>query len=275
VIEERNQGEKISTDKAALPPAKLGRELLRGVREGWDRLGMVLAVSLTWTFLLFAALWMGALLSFALPGLIGMALGALVVMGILCGPSAGVFHLAHKTGAREEVSYLDFWRGAIKLWRPAFVLGLTHLLVGTLFIANLSFYMSLRNVAGTAATVLCLYTLLFWLMMAVYHLPLLVAQEAGLFDEEGKPARRGTFAVLRRAFYLAFGTPFFTLGLLLTLLLVTALLMATGVAAALLWAGWLPLLITYPTRALLIRYGVLPAPVIKEVVPDEKFRIKN
>jgi hypothetical protein len=273
-MEQRSTAEKNSPDKAVLPPARLGRELLRGAREGWDRLGLVLAVSLTWTFLLFAALWVGALLSFALSGMAGVVLGTLIVTGTLSGPSAGAFHLAHKIAAREEVSYLDFWRGAGKLWRPALGLGLAHLLVAALFVANLTFYLSLRNVAGTAATVLCLYTLLFWLIMAVYHLPLLVAQEAGVFDEEGKPARRGTFAVLRRAFYLAFGTPFFTLGLFLILLCVTAILMATGVAAALLWAGWLPLLITYPTRALLIRYGVLPVPVVKEVVPDEKFRIK-
>jgi hypothetical protein len=143
----------------------------------------------------------------------------------------------------------------------------------TRVIVNLAFYINLRNIAGIAATVLCLYTLLFWLMMTLYHLPLLVAQEAGIFDEDGKPARRGTFAVLRRACYMAFGTPFLTLRLNLTLLLVTALLALTGVAAALFWAGGLPLLITYPTRALLIRYGVLPAPVVKEVVPDEKFRM--
>ena len=148
--------------------------MLRGVREGWDRLGLVIAVSLTWTALFFGAVWVWLFLSIALPKPAGILLGALVAMSLLCGPSAGAFTLAHKIGEREEVSYLDFWRGARKLWRPAFGLGLLHLCVATLFVVNLIFYANLKNIAGIAATVLCLYTLLFWLMMALYHLPILV-----------------------------------------------------------------------------------------------------
>jgi len=105
------------------------------------------------------------------------------------------------------------------------------------------------------------------------HYPLLVAQEAGVFDEPVRRARRGALPVLRRAFFLALGRPFYTLGLLFIAALATLPFAATGVLLALLWAGGVALLTTHVTRLLLIQYGVLPPPPVEKAIPDEQFRL--
>ena len=141
---------------------------------------------------------------------------------------------------------------------------------------NLWFYGRLGHVAGTVAMLLCLYLLLFWGMMALSHFPLLIAQEAGVFDEPGRMARRGTLAVLRRAFFLTLGRPFYAFGLLVLVVPLAVLTGLTGVLFALLLPGLLALLTTHSTRALLVQFGVLhPPPPPEAVVPDEKFKLKD
>jgi hypothetical protein len=82
-------------------------------------------------------------------------------------------------------------------------------------------------------------------------------------------------AAIRRSFYLALGAPLYSLGLFLACVLVVAAPAAavalrpiiggrvSGTIVALLpllGVGALAMLITAPTRRLLVRFGVLPAP---------------
>jgi hypothetical protein len=244
-----------------------------GVREAWDRLGSVLGVSLTWMLLLTVPLAVGRALPPAWPGTVRAGIVILMMALILSAPAAGAFTVAHLACAREEVSYLDFWRGAGRLFGPATCLGLLHTAVRSVFAVNLWFYVSLGHGFGVAATLVCLYALLFWEMMAIYHFPLLVAQEAGVFDEPGRRAKRGVLAVLRRAFYLALGDSLFTVGLLAVVLTVTVLYALTAVLPALLWLGTVAFLTTQATRALLVKYGILPPPMTEGPVPEDGFQI--
>ncbi|HLV79954.1 MAG TPA: hypothetical protein VKT32_06705 [Chthonomonadaceae bacterium] len=272
--------------RAALPPARLGGALVTALRLVWDRIGLMMAVSLTWALLLCLPLAIGPLLPAGLSPPARAALMALAAALILSAPAAGIFRVAQQLCSHDEVSYLDFWRGAWQLFGPATRLGLLHLAAAVLFAVNLWFYLRLGHLAGIAATLFCLYVLLFWGMMAVYHLPVLVAQEAGVFDTPERRARRGILSVLRRAFFLALGDPFYTLGLLVALSLIAgqsalalllrvpALLAFTAVLWVLLWPGVVALATMQATRALLVKYGVLPPPVTEAPVPDEQFRIK-
>ncbi len=240
----------------------------------WDRLGLVLAISLTWSLLAFVPVTLWRFLPSALPVPVRDGLAALLAVLTLSAPTAGAFHLAHLACSYDEVSYADFWRGALRLFGPATRLGLIHLAVSLLLAINLWFYLHVGRLFGGLAALFCLYVLLIWGLMAVYHFPLLAAQEAGVFDEPERRARRGAFAVLRRAFYLALGSPFYSLGLFAVTLLVSVALFMTVALMPLIWLGLTAIVTTQATRALLIQYGVLPPPSAAEPIPDEKFRIQ-
>jgi hypothetical protein len=255
--------------------ARLGTAVRLTLRQGWDRLGIVMAVSVTWLALLALPLTVGYRLPVSLPPGLRLGLMALVGTMLLAAPTAGAHHIAALIAEHDETSYLDFWLAARRLAGPATRLALLHLLVLSVFAANFWFYLHLGGFAGSVATFLCGYVLLFWSMMMALHYPLLVAQENGVFDEPDRPARRGALAVLRRALFLALGRPFYTLGLVAILVPVSVLFMASGVLLALLWAGGIALLTTQAVRLLLIQYGVLPPPLVEEPVPDEKFRIRT
>jgi|SRR5579871_1394011 len=265
----------MKTETSTLPRARLGVALRMGFRETWDRLGLVLAMSMTWTVLLFVPLGILRWLPMSVGGPARFGILLAVSALALSAPTAGLFALAQRIFARDEVTYLDVWRGARQMFGPATRLGLIQAALTGLFVANLAFYARLGGLFGIVAALVCLYLLLFWGMLSLLLFPLLAAQETGVFDEEGNRARRGALAVYRRAFYLALGDPFYLLGLLLVTLILTALLLVTGVLFAGLWAGTVALLTTAATRGLLIKYEILPAPPVEEPVPDEKFRLKG
>jgi hypothetical protein len=268
------ESQSASMTAGAAPPARLGSALRSGLRAVWDRLGLVIAMSLTWSVLASFSLTLGRLLPASLPTLLRLGITALIAVAVLAAPTAGVFTVAYLISAREEASYIDFWRGGITLLGPAVRLALIQLAVLIMFVVNLWFYVPMGHTIGSTALVIGLYAFVFWSLMAVYHWPLLVAQERGLFDAPEHRARRGAVAVLRRAFFLVLGSPGFSLGLLLALAILSALLFATLALPALLWIGAVGLLSTQALRALLVRYEVLPPPVVEAPIPDEKFRIQ-
>jgi hypothetical protein len=256
---------------AAPPTAHLGRALLAGIRTAWDRLGLVLGISLTWSVLMFVplTLWQGLPSTYPLPSRVILAAAAALLA--LSAPTAGAFYAAFLVCAQEEVSYADVWHGARRLFGPAFRLGLIHLVVVSVLVTNLWFYVRIGHLFGGLAALFCLYALLFWGTMGIYHWPLLAAQEAGVFDEPGRKARRGAGAVMRRAFFLALGSPFFSMGLVLVV--PTPLMIVPLVP--LLWLGLVAILTTQATRALLVQYAVLPPPPATDAMPDEGFRLPN
>src|SRR5262245_19328086 len=101
-----------------LTPAPLAQELWRGLRAGWDSLGLIMALSLTWPLLLSAALSLALLLTATLPAPVQGLLTALLLVLFLSGPSAGAFAVAHRMATQETVGYLDFWQSALRFWRP-------------------------------------------------------------------------------------------------------------------------------------------------------------
>lgn len=249
--------------------------LLLTIREAWDKLGLVVGVSLTWALLLAGTFSLERLVPRSVPLLFHLLLlGGLLAL-LLPILMAGTFFVSHLVAIRDEVTYADFWRGAVRFYVPSLLLTLCHFLVEGVLGLNAWFYGRMGHVGGIAILLICLYGLLFWCMMAAVHFPLLIAQETGVFDEPAKPAKRGMFAVLRRAFYLTLGRPFYALGLLFVCGLIAVIFSVTGVLFVLAGPGLLGLLTTNAVRALLVQFGVVPPPPIAEpIVPDEKFRLR-
>lgn len=254
------------------PTARLAAATVGAMQAAWDRLGLLMAASLTWALLLSAAVslerWLprdvGAPAHFVASAMIP------IVMTL---PTAGVFGLAHRMAAHEEAAYLYLWSDGAALFRPAAALMLLQTTVGSALVFAGGFYLTMPIWAGRVGATICGYALLLWAMMTVYQWPILIAQERGLFDRESHIARRGVLAAVRRSFYLALGRPFFSVALVGILLALAVLMAATIVLSALIGIGLTSLLCTYATRALLTQFGVLPAPAIVDAVPDEQFRL--
>jgi len=239
------------------------------LRAIWDRLGVVLLISLIGTGVLLLSLLPGLVMPAALPFLLRTTFVALSLV-LLSSPLLAVsFDIAIRIFTHREVTPALFAQGVRQYGSVAIRLGLTHLCTGLVAALNLTFYRQLSGAAGRAIVLLCLYLMVFWCTMALYQGPLLVLQESGAFDEPDRVAKRGAKAVIRRSFFLVIGEPLFSIGLLAAALLWSTLTLLTAVGAAMLWLGGACLLTTAPTLALLAKYGVIDS-VASEDAPPQK-----
>ncbi|MCX6379377.1 MAG: hypothetical protein NT023_07840, partial [Armatimonadetes bacterium] len=241
----------------------------QGIRATWDRLGLVLAVSLSWSTVLMLLLLVWQKLARLLPPLPGNLLGACLIALVMPALYTGIVYVAHEAVRFEEVSFADVGRAFKRFYSVATKLGAVQIAVLLALQLNLLFYVSWKTTGGLMATLLCLYVLLFWAMMLVYQYPLLIAQETGMLDEPelGKTAKRGAVAVIRRSFYLALGSPLYTVACLVGIALITTLMGATAVLFVSLWAGMIAFITTISTRELFIKYEIVSAPVELKVIP--------
>ena len=254
------------------PQARIGAILPAALRTVWDRLGLLLGVSITWGVVVSLPLSIERWLPHGSPmALHFLALAAMPLLAAL--PTAGVFALAHRIATHQEALYTHLWQEGAALFGPALRLILIQTGAALLLFVACVFYARMTVWIGRAGLTVCGYALLLWGMMLIYQWPLLVLQEKGVFDEPERAARRGAFAAVRRSFYLALGRPFFTAALLGILLAASALMAATVVLSALLWIGAIAVASTFAARALLIQFRVLPPPVQEEAVPDLQFRL--
>lgn len=245
------------------------------VRDAWDKLGLVVSVSLTWALVMASAFSLERLVPHSVPLLFHLLLLGALLIFLLPLLMAGSFYVAHLVAIRDEVTYADFWRGGTRFYTQCLALTLCHFVIEGVLGVNAWFYGRMGHVGGLAIMLLCLYLLLFWSMMAATHFPLLIAQEMGVFDDPANPAKRGLPAIVRRAFYLTLGRPFYALALLAACSVIAIVFSATGVLFVLAGPGLLALLTTNAVRALLVQFGVLsPPPAAEVVVPDEKFRLR-
>lgn len=255
--------------QTSLPPARLGRSVRLALRSIWDRLGVILLISLIGTAVLLLSLTPGLVMPSALPFLVRTAVVELLLV-VLSSPLLAVaFDIAIRIFMHREILPALFAQGVRQYGSVSIRLGLIHLCVGVVGALNVTFYLQLSGAVGRVAVLLCTYLLVFWCTMALYQGPLLVLQESGAFDEPERPAKRGAKAILRRSFFLVVGEPLFSIGLLVAALIWTALTMLTAVGAAMLWLGGACLLTTAPTLALLAKYGVID-PVVSEDAPPQK-----
>jgi hypothetical protein len=268
--DDRNAPDGSGPSRTALPPASLGRSLRHAFRLIWDRLGIVLLVSLTGTVVLLLSLTLGLLVPLALPALLRTFFVGLVTVIALSPLVAVSFDMAIRIASHREITFHSFRHGVRQFSAVAIRLGVFHFVVSMVVALNVTFYLQLGGLLGRAAVVLCLYLLLFWSAMAVYQGPLLILQETGAFDEPGRSAKRGAKAVIRRSFFLVVGEPLYSVGLGLATLAWTILALLTAVGAAMLWLGGFCVLTTVSTMKLMAKYGVMDPAVYDELTPTKE-----
>ena len=264
----------LSSDKTRIAPPNLprtyglGDALKIGLREMWDRFGLTIGVSSTWSLALFIGLTVGQTLHFGvsplLRGILAVALTAL----LLAPATAGVFGVAWAGLNHEPQNYGEFWRHARRFGGATLRLILLHALIVGLLTLNLWYYAHVCSAFGIAAALLSFDALVVWGLMAIYHFPLLVAQESGIFDTPDALPKRGLYPILRRSLYLALGRPAYAFGLLLAVALLTVILVATKGLFIILWSGMTAFLLSSGTRNLLIQYDVIAKPQGEEFRQD-------
>ena len=252
------------SDKSQMAPDAprlfgLGAALKTALREVWDRLGLIIGVSSTWSLAVSIGYTVGFSLHFGASPVLRAAFAVLLTALLIAPATAGIFGVAEAGLNHEPQTYGDFWRHARNYGLPAMRLVLLHAAVIGLLALNLWYYAHVGGPGGAAAALLSFDALLVWGLMAVYHFPLLIAQESGAIDTAGLPTKRGVLPVLRRAFYLALGRPAYSFGLLCAALLLTLVALPVMPVFLIFWPGALAFALTAGTRNLLLQYDVIQA----------------
>lgn len=244
----------MTEEQTTLPPARLGRALAKGFRAAYDALGYVVAGSFV-TFIICAIL-------LTLGGLaarhINSPLGILVILPAVFAAwlaEIGMLYFAHKVIYDGHAMISDTWEGIGRLLRPAIALFVVDLAITVLLLGDAAFFLiafKTRGGAGFAALgALFGYTSLMWLMMSIYHLPVLVAQ----LEMESGPRVK---AVLYKSLLLAMGNPGFTLGFFVVIIAFTALCALPALLGmAVLFLGTVAFLLTSALHELFVKYGVV------------------
>jgi hypothetical protein len=242
--------------------ASLGGALRKGFRAAYDNLGYVVFVTFV-TFAITAGLGGGAvkIASVTRPGMGGIALFLPAVLAAwMC--AVGAFYYANKAVYHEHPALGETWTGIRTLFFPALGLLALDLVVTVLLVGDTVFFLAAKgspifSILGVA----CGYVALVWLMMAMYHLPLLVAQ---LGMESGPRP----FVVVRKAFLLTVDNAGFTVGLfaaIIALAIVCAVPALIGTAVF--YLGAAAFILTHALRELFVKYGVVEEE--PEVVEDK------
>ena len=247
-----------SSEAPPVAPASagLGGALKTALRELWERLGLTLGISSTWSLALMVGYAVGQTIHSGASPVLRAALSVALTTLLIAPATAGVFGVAWAALNHEPQTYGDFWRAARRFGGPVLRLTLLHAAVIGLLTLNLWYYAHVGGPFGIAAALLSFDALLVWGMTAIYHFPLLIAQETGRFDAPDKPAKRGVLPALRRAVYFTLGRPAYSFGLLFAALALTAFSIPTAGLMLIMWPGALAFLLTAGTLNLLAQYRV-------------------
>lgn len=251
-------------------PASLNKALRLGFRATYDSLGYVVAASFA-TFLTGAiVLTIMGLLSARVKQLhAGEMFLGLVALPVVWLCAVGIFYYARKVVYHEQPAPADTWEGIRRLAVPALALFVVDLLVTTLLLGDLTFFWLAFRSKGTvvfaALGIISAYIALMWLLMSVYHLPLLIAQ----LEMESGPRVR---VIMRKSFLLAADNPGFTVGLFVAIIAFAILCaLPAMVGMAVLFPGAAAFLLTFSLRELFIRYGVVEEE--PEIVEDKPWKL--
>lgn len=244
----------MSEQQTITRPASLGRALRRGFRAAYDHLGYVVFVTFT-SFVLASALFGAVVAGVRATGPAwGMAkivfFVPVALAAWLC--AVGVYYYANRSVYHEYPTLADTWCGIRELLGPALLLFALDALVTIVLIGDTVFLLSLRGGSVFLALgILSGYILIVWLMMSMYHLPLLPAQAK--MESGPRPT-----VIVRKSFLLMADNPGFTVGLFLAIIalaVVCAVLGFVGMAAF--YLGATAFVLTHALRELFTKYGIV------------------
>jgi len=219
----------------------------RGFRAAYDSLGLVVASSLA-IFCLAVGIERAVN---GLGGIIGLAVGAVGLCVAYVFASALTLH-AHRMASHDYPCVGDIPGEVTRVALPALKLLLIDLVISVVVLGDTLFVFRIaRGALGVIGLGFFLCASVLWLMMSVYHLPLLAAQ----FQMESGPR---PFVVLRKSFLLTVDNPGFTL---VVLVVIIALGAVCAVPAMVGWAIFFPgaaaFLAVAALRELFVKYGVV------------------
>lgn len=243
------------SDQSTSPRADLRRALARGFRESYDRMGYVLAVSFLW-FLAVAVTYTVFSFVIALRPLLPDALkAAFLAVVALAGYiwALGVFYYANRVVFRRDPAPMETLTGIRRLFWPGLKLFLADLAVTAVLVADsVFFFVRIEDGFGyLALAVFSFYVTLMWLVVSMYHLPLLAAQ----LEMDSGP---GTWVVVKKSLLIAADNPGFTLGLFVVIIALTALaVLPMLIGMAVFFLGVLAFILTHAIREIFTKYGIV------------------
>lgn len=212
--------------------------------DSYDRLGLVIISSLTWFGIILGLVWM--IICVAWPNMLlvffTLATGYVLVIAPI---TAGAFFLARRVVTRDDPSVSDIFHGTLTLAMPAWTLGLAQVVVTTIILVNVWFYLTRHSLVLNLIGVLCVYITLLWGLGSLYHYPILVEQ------------RPGVLKILKRSFLLTVDNVTFTAKTFFVIILLTCICIVIPFCLPLLFAGTASILQVRALRALFVKYGLL------------------
>ena len=235
-------------------PISLFTALRKGFRDAYEHMGYVVFTTFL-SFLITSAVFSLAVLA---QRYVSNLAGALLVIPAILAAwfcAVGVFYYANKSVFHEHPTLADTWKGIKTLFAPALALFIVDFIITLVLLGDVIFFLRFLGPKGNSLFViigvLCGYLSLMWLMMAMYHLPLLIAQ---LSMESGpKP-----LVILRKSYLIMVDNPTFTVGLFLAIIAIAVLcVIPMLIGIAILFLGVAAFLLTHALRELFIKYGMV------------------
>ncbi|MCX6345105.1 MAG: hypothetical protein NT018_08520 [Armatimonadetes bacterium] len=256
----------MSNEEAADRKISLARALKNGFLSAYDHLGYVVCASL-----------ICSALSLAVYGLTVMSTGFLhgasrllvfipaLLVAFIC--AAGVFYYANMAAFEKRPAVIDTLMGARKLLVPAIELFFVDGFITAVLLVSSAFFVSRMGTGSLylAAALLSAYLLLIWLIVAMYHLPLLAAQ----LDMESGPK---PLVIMRKSFLLTIDNLCFTVCLfvvIIAIVMLCALPRFIGILA--IFLGVISFVLNHALKELFKKYGILQPEA--EPVKDEAWRL--
>ena len=231
----------------------LMRALSKGLRDAYDHMGYVVFTTFL-SFLITSLLFsVAVLVQRKTSGPLWILLAILGAFAAwLC--AVGVFYYVNKAVFHQHPVFSDTWLGIKALFRPAALLFVVDFIITLVLLGDVAFFLGLMSSKGSIFIiigVLCGYLTLIWLMMAMYHLPLLIAQ---LSMESGPRP----FVILRKSYLIMMDNPTFTVGLFLAIIAIAVLcVLPMLIGMTILFLGVAAFLLTHALRELFIKYEIV------------------
>ena len=167
----------------------------------------------------------------------------LVLIALIPAPpaTAALYYVTSFIAREKRIEFNYFWQGLrTYFWKSWAVAGVL-LVIGAILVIDVFFYLRSSNTLFAIIGFLGIWALALWLAIQVYLFPLMIHQE-------DKRLR----LILKNGSLLTLAYPFFALGILIGIVLVTAL---SALLVILLPTLWMPLVTLINNRALVSSLG--------------------
>lgn len=185
------------------------------------------------------------------------ACGCLLMYILVLAPIiAGSCALARSLISYGDETVRDLFAHIRKSMISAWKLGLLQVIITLVLAVNIWFYFTHGGMVFKIIGVVFIYIAFFWFASMIYHFPILAEQHTG------------ALLTLKRGFLLELDNIGFTALMFFVIILFTGICVATFVGLAFIYLGVMSLLTTNLTRALFVKYNLLPDEEPKEIGDD-------